>query len=304
MNKTIPTPEGTRDRLFAECAAFRQVERSVTETFRRHGYCEMTTPNVEYYDLVTAAGDPIAQEAMLKIVDRSGKILAMRPDSTLAMGRVVATKLTGLPRPLRLYYNQMVFRSDDANTGARTEIDQCGVELIGASGIRADLEIISLSLAALEACGLQEYHIEIGHAGYVSSLLRELETENGEELLQLAERREFTAYQKRLEPWLHTAAGQALYELPRLFGGPDILDCARKLCAAPGAIAALDYLESLYDVLRTAGLSHRVQVDLAMTQTIEYYTGMIFRGYGRGAADSVLSGGRYEIGRASCRERE
>ena len=174
MSKTIGTPEGTRDRLFAECASFRQVEDAVTEVFRRQGYCEMTTPNVEYYDAISAAGHPLPQEAMMKIVDRTGKILVMRPDCTVAMGRVAATKLTGLPLPLRLYYNQMVFRSDDVNTGARSEIDQCGVELIGAKGLRGDLEVLSMAIAALDACGLTDYHIEIGHAGYFGALVEAL----------------------------------------------------------------------------------------------------------------------------------
>ena len=65
----------------------------------------------------------------MKCVERTGKLLVMRPDNTVAIGRVAATKLSSLPLPLRLYYNQTVFRSDDINTGARTEIDQCGVEL-------------------------------------------------------------------------------------------------------------------------------------------------------------------------------
>ncbi len=55
-------------------------------------------------------------------MDRPGKILVMRPDCTVAMGRVAATKLVGLPLPLRLYYNQTVFRSDDVNTGASKSI--------------------------------------------------------------------------------------------------------------------------------------------------------------------------------------
>ena len=65
MNNTIGTPEGTRDRLFAECRACRQVEKAVTQLFKRRGYCEVTTPNVEYYDMITAAGHPLPQESML-----------------------------------------------------------------------------------------------------------------------------------------------------------------------------------------------------------------------------------------------
>ena len=301
MKKTIGTPEGTRDRLFAECAGCRQVAEAVTNAFRRQGYCELLTPNVEFYDLISTAGHPLSQEAMLKIVDRTGKILVMRPDNTVAIGRVAATKLKGLPLPLRLYYDQTVFRSDDANTGARSEIDQCGVELIGASGLRADLEVLELAISALDACGLEEYHIEIGHAGYFGALLRQLDLpqDQREELRALAERKEYTAYRALLEPCRDTPAGKALWELPRLFGGPEVLEQAKGLCADPEAAEVLGYLETLYSVLQTAGLSHRVRFDLGLIHTIEYYTGMVFRGYGLGAASNVLSGGRYDklIGR-------
>lgn len=296
MKKTIGTPEGTRDRLFAECSSCRQVEQAVTELFRHRGYCEMTTPNVEYYDIIPAAGHPLSQESMMKIVDRTGKILVMRPDNTVAIGRVAATKLSGLPLPLRLYYNQNVFRSDDINTGARTEIHQCGVELIGASGLRADVEVISMAIDVLEACGLKEYHVEIGHAGYFAALLNELglSDEQQQELKALVEAKNFAAYHAYLQPYAQTQAGKALMYLPRLFGGEEVLKKAKELCRDPEALAAISYLEEIYAVLDAAGLSGHVQFDLGLIQNIEYYTGIIFRGFGEGAGSSVISGGRYD----------
>lgn len=296
MQKTIGTPEGTRDRLFAECAACRRVETAVTEVFRRQGYCELTTPSVEYYDMIAAAGHPMSQESMMKIVDRTGKILVMRPDNTVAIGRVAATKLRGLPLPLRLYYNQTVFRSDDVHTGARSEIDQCGVELIGAEGLRADLEVISLAIHALDACGLRDYHIEIGHAGYFGALVRKLELpeETERRLRSLLENKELTAYEAALEDYRSTPAGTALGQLPRLFGGVEVLEQAEKICPDEAAAEVISYLRTLHEVLKSAGLSQRVQFDLGLVHTIEYYTGIVFRGYGQGAAGNVLSGGRYD----------
>lgn len=296
MKKTIGTPEGTRDRLFAECASCRQLAQKVTELFRRRGYCEMTTPNVEYYDIIPAAGHPLSQESMMKVVDRTGKILVMRPDNTVAIGRVAATKLFGLPLPLRLYYDQTVFRSDDINTGARTEIDQCGVELIGASGLRADVEVISMAIDVLEACGLREYHVEIGHAGYFAALLNELglTQEQQQELRDLVEQKNFAAYHAWLRPFAENPAGKALMYLPRLFGGPEVLSKAKELCQDPEALAAVSYLEEIYAVLEAAGVKDHVQFDLGLIQNIEYYTGIIFRGFGEGAGSSVISGGRYD----------
>lgn len=296
MIKTIGTPEGTRDQLFSECSTARQVSSRAVEAFRRHGYSEVTTPNVEYYDAITAAGHPLSQESMLKIVDRTGKILVMRPDNTVAIGRVAATKLQTLPLPLRLYYDQAVFRSDELNTGARSEMEQCGVELLGASGIRADLEVIALAIHVMEVCGLKDYHVEIGHAGYFSSLLNKLplSDEEKETLRDLVEKRDFVAYKAMLERFAETEDGKALLALPRLFGGPEVLQQARLVCGDPGALEAVEYLDALYQVLLAAGLADKVQFDLGLFQSIEYYTGMIFRGYGQGAGSSVLSGGRYD----------
>lgn len=296
MQKTIGTPEGTRDRLFAECAACRRVEQAVTGVFQRQGYSELTTPSVEYYDIIAATGHPLSQESMMKIVDRTGKILVMRPDNTVAIGRVAATKLKGLPLPLRLYYNQTVFRSDDVHTGARSEIDQCGVELLGAESLRADLEVISLAISALDACGLADYHIEIGHAGYFGALVKKLELPEETELglRALLENKELTAYEAALLPYRDTPAGAALCRLPRLFGGVEVLEAAQGICADGEAADVLSYLGTLYRVLKDAGLSERVQFDLGLVHTIEYYTGIVFRGYGQGAAGNVLSGGRYD----------
>lgn len=232
----------------------------------------------------------------MKCVERTGKLLVMRPDNTVAIGRVAATKLSTLPLPLRLYYNQTVFRSDDINTGARTEIDQCGVELIGAQGLRADLEILSMAIDALEACGVTDYHLEIGHVGYFSALLRSLgaDEENQAALRQLVEKKDFVAYRERLKPYRDTEAGKALWNLPRMFGGPQVLEQAKQLTGDEDAKKALSYLEEIYGVLSDAGLSDHVQFDLGLIQNIEYYTGVIFRGFVQGAGSNVISGGRYD----------
>ena len=99
MNWSINTPEGTRDRLFAECRERRQVQGRLTELFARRGYAEVMTPELEFYDLLLQAGTPMPQEQMLKLIDRSGKIMVMRPDSTTPIARVAATKLSTVPLP-------------------------------------------------------------------------------------------------------------------------------------------------------------------------------------------------------------
>ena len=293
MAYVIHTPEGTRDRLFAECRDRRDTQTALTGLFRRRSYSEVSTPEVEFYDLFLRSGNPIPQEPMLKIIDRSGKIMVMRPDCTAPIARVAATKLKHLPLPQRLYYAETVFRSGDQHRGGSSEIAQCGVELIGAAGRKADLEMIAMAVDALRACGLGRFHIELGHAGFFRSLAErmELEEDQVEELRTLIEGKNFAALGDFLASYRNQSAAAALGKLSRLFGGAEVLEEAEALA---GENKALSYLRELYEALCGAGYGKYLRFDLGLVHQIDYYTGVVFRGYAEGAGDAVLSGGRYD----------
>ena len=293
MNYTIHTPEGTRDRMFAECRNRRQIQNALTALFQTRGFAEISTPEVEFYDLFIQSGNPIPQESMLKIIDRSGKIMVMRPDCTTPIARVAATRLKTVPMPLRLYYNETVFRSGAAHTGGSSEIAQCGVELLGAGDREADLEVISLAVEALKKISPDAGHIELGHAGLFKALTDELEIDAGgaEQLRRLIEGKHFAALEDLLRPYEGKRAYQLLTRLPNLFGGTEVLEEAEALV---GPRTELSYLRDLYQVLEQAGYGSFVQFDLGLVHQIDYYTGVVFRGYAQGAGAPVLSGGRYD----------
>ncbi len=293
MNTTMGTPEGTRDRIFAECRERRQVQSALVSCFQRRGYSEVITPEVEFYDLFVRSGNPMRQEAMLKIIDRSGKIMVMRPDCTTPIARVAATKLSSLPQPQRLYYSETVFRSGQAHRGGSSEIAQCGIELIGAAGKRADLEVIANAVDALRACSLENFHIELGHAGFFKALAgsMEMDPETAERMRSLIEGKNFAALNDLLEPYQAQPACKALRRLSHLFGGAEVLREAEDLAGQNEAIA---YLRELSAELSAAGYGSYVRFDLGLVHQIEYYTGVVFRAYVEGAGDAVLSGGRYD----------
>ena len=289
----INTPEGTRDRLFAECQERRQVQARLTRLFRQRGFLEVSTPDTEFYDLFALSGSAIPQERMIKVWDPSGKICVMRPDSTTPIARVAATKLKAVALPQRLYYDQTVYRSNPAHNGGSRELPQCGVELIGAGGKKADVEIIVTAIDALRSCGAARFHVELGHAGYFRELAGRLELgeEAVEEMRALIEGKNFAALNAFLEPHRGNPACAALERLSRLFGGVEVLAQAEKLA---GKTPAVDYLSEVYDELSAAGYGAYVRFDLGMVHQIDYYTGVVFRGYVEGAGDAVLSGGRYD----------
>ncbi len=293
MSIIINTPEGTRDRLFAECQERRQVQARLTRLFRQRGFLEVSTPDTEFYDLFALSGSAIPQERMLKVGDLSGKICVMRPDSTTPIARVAATKLKAVALPQRLYYDQTVYRANPAHNGGSREIPQCGVELIGAKGKKADLEIIVTAIDALRSCGAPKFHVELGHAGYFRELAGRLELgeEKVEEMRALIEGKNFAALTDFLAPYAGNPASAALARLSRLFGGAEVLGQAERLA---GKTPAVDYLSDLYDELSAAGYGQYIRFDLGMVHQIDYYTGVVFRGYVEGAGDAVLSGGRYD----------
>ena len=293
MKFNINTPEGTRDRLFAECQERRQVQAKLTRLFRQRGFLEVSTPETEFYDLFARSGSAIPQERMIKVGDPSGKFCVMRPDSTTPIARVAATKLKAVAMPQRLYYDQTVYRANPAHNGGSREIPQCGVELIGAKGKKADVEIIVTAIDALRCCGAPKFHVELGHAGYFRELAGRLELEDSavEEIRALIEGKNFAALKDFLEPYRGNPACAALEQLSRLFGGVEVLGQAEKLA---GKTPAVDYLSELYDELSAAGYGPYIRFDLGMVHQIDYYTGVVFRGYVEGAGDAVLSGGRYD----------
>ena len=293
MNYTPNTPEGTRDRLFTECRERRQVQGKLVHLFAQRGYEEIITPEVEYYDLFLKSGNPMPQESMLKIIDRSGKICVMRPDCTTPIARVAATKLRDMVFPQRLYYNQTIFRSSTENRGGNNEIAQCGVELIGATGLRADIEMIAMAIDALRICGLDDFHIELGHVDFFRSLAAQMamEPEEEERMRRLIESKNFAALNLLLEPYKGQLASQVLRSLSKLFGDRKILDEAERLS---GPNEALDYLKTVYTELESAGYERYLRFDLGLVHQIDYYTGLVFRGYAEGFGAAVLSGGRYD----------
>jgi ATP phosphoribosyltransferase regulatory subunit len=269
------------------------VQSALTHLFRQRGFAEIITPEVEYYDLFTQQGNRIPQEQLLKITDRSGKLIVLRPDCTTPIARVAATKLKTTVRPQRLYYNQMVFRSGAAHLGNSTEIAQCGVEIIGAGGQKAELEAIALAVDALKACGLEQFHIEIGHAGFYQEVISKMDMaeEVSEQVRACIAGKNFAALSALLADYQDQAACSVLQKLTRLYGGAEVLDEAESLS---GGSETVTYLRQLHRLLELAGYGPYLRFDLGMVSHMDYYTGVIFRGYVEGAGNEVVSGGRYD----------
>lgn len=290
------TPEGTKDVLFRECVVRRRVEDELASFFTARSYREVMTPGIEFYDVFEGLETGILPENMYKTTDQHGRLVVLRPDSTVPIARLAATRLQNLPRPIRLFYNHPVYRSNVQLTGRSDETDEFGIELLGASGLKADLEAISCAAAALERC-VGRYRIEIGHADVFRSLARRLPVseEVREDIRVAIESKNYAELSNLLDPLGDLPAAAAMRRLPRLFGGAEVFEEAAKLMCGEDTLQTLDYLRTLYEALCRMGLSsEQVMVDLGLVQRNNYYTGVVFSAYVEDWGDAVLFGGRYD----------
>ena len=290
------TPDGTRDLLFGECVSRGEAVSRLTTMFRARGYRQVITPGIEFYDVFGSSAAHFPQENMYKLADTRGRLMVIRPDCTIPIARLVATRLAASPMPLRLYYSENVYRVEHDLRGKRNEVFQTGVELIGSNALRSDLEIVELAASGLSDIGGERFRIELCHIGYFKALIDSLDApgETKEQIRQCIEQKNYPALGDLLDPFGAARAALALRYLPRLFGGEEVFEKAYALFDENGARESLDYLRSIYDYLRQLGLEGSVIVDLGLVNQIEYYTGIIFRGYFDGIGEPVLSGGRYD----------
>ena len=296
MNRfRISTPEGTRDLLFASCRALRQTENALRTALEDRGYSEIITPSVEYFDVFAQANPELDQENMLKIIDRSGRICVARPDNTTPIARIAATRLDEAALPVRLYYSQKVFRSVAGGHGHKGEFLQVGAELIGADGLEADQDILSAAFGALTGTGADNFRIELGHAEIYKALIEELSVDEAaaESIRRLIENKSFAALGDALAPYGDRPSAKALRAMPQLFGGMEVLDEVEALTGNVRVLGAVSYLRRLYRALDQAGYGSRIMIDLGLVHEMDYYTGVMFRGYIGGAGAAILSGGRY-----------
>lgn len=296
------TPEGTRDLLFEECAVRKREEDKLRYLFITNGYSEVITPALEFYDVFNMKARSFRQESMYKLIDGKGRLMVMRPDSTMPIARIVATRLKGSKKPLKLFYSQNIYRCNPKLSGRDDEILQTGIEIIGGDEKRADLEALSLAARVLCECGSTDTRLELGDNTFYKYLLYALSLEEDEETVRAFIESKNTP---ELKNWIAEKTetitdgnkkkyAELLLALPRLFGGEEVFETAEKLFCNTELADRLAELKETYNALCRLYDKDSITVDLGLVNKAEYYTGIIFRGYIEEYGQAVISGGRYD----------
>ena len=276
-----------------------------------HGFNRVQTPIFETLDLFTAKSGPGVISQLYAFKDKGERDLTLRPELTAPVMRMIADELRMETKPLRLSYFGQCFRYEEFKTGRYREFFQYGVELIGATGPLAEAEVIALSMDMLEACGLENWYVRIGHVGVLKDILTGLGLSDQ---LQEGQSEPCTASAMRYldkADWdglseLFSKNGvsqeslESLKQLAQLEGGKETLASARTILSDLGIenTEALDELESCVNYVELLSpVIPELQINLCVARGLDYYTGMVFEVHvpELGGEGQVLGGGSYKL---------
>jgi len=290
--------EGVRDILPAELRKRRTIYSTIREVFEKNAYREVITPTLESLELYAGIEGLVDKSEMFKVVDDKGQILVLRPDLTMPIARLAASRFQDSPRPLKFSYLSSAFQSKNSQSLSLKEKTQAGVELIGSASMESDLEMIMLLIKTMQALKIEEPLIDIGHADLINEIFADLKLTEEQKielrkLLAAKNKVGVKNYLKKVD--LSEDAENVLLRLPVLFGNPKkVVSELEEMPLSAETKEVLITLEKLFNKLEDFKLLKYITFDPMLISRHGYYTGLIFKGYAKGYSNLLASGGRYD----------
>ena len=291
---------GFRDFYPPELAARARIFSAWRDVARRYGFVEYDGPPLEPLELYTRkSGDEIVGQ-LYTFRDKGDREVALRPEMTPTLARMVAARANALRKPIRWFSLPQLFRYERQQKGRLREHFQLNVDIIGEPDIAADAELIAVAVDVLRTLGLTA----------------------ADARARVSDRRLFVA--------LMTAIGVTEAQLPTVFAvadkldrepranaerrlaeaglagdvvgavlehvGPTTIDALRRLAAShPGLGEHVDRMERLQSLLTALGVGEWITIDLSIVRGLAYYTGTVFELFdARGEMRAICGGGRYD----------
>ena len=288
-------PAGARDLLPLEVEQKRWINDRLQHKFQTWGYQRIVTSTLEWLDTLTAGG-AIEPERVIQLRNNGEHSLGLRPEVTASIARAAVTRMADNTDPQRLCYRANVFRNaPGGHHGRQLEFYQAGVELLFSGGVLADAETILLLADCLYDLGIPDWSILLGEAGLTRSLLSAFpESIRAEVRSCIANLDRITL--EKLD--LTTELRERALMLFDLRGKPEnVLSKISTLDLDNTARTTVNNLKSLIELLDSS--SERplpLTLDLSLLQTIDYYTGIVFKAVSFQDHQSYIlaKGGRYD----------
>ncbi|ALP05047.1 ATP phosphoribosyltransferase regulatory subunit [Clostridioides difficile] len=255
-------------------------------------YFQIEPQLFEEYDEFTTINNKIPEESMVKVVN--GKVMVLRADITTSIIKSLVPRWEdGLK--LKLFYNSSIYKNK--NTVGIKEIRQIGCEYLGEASVEADREVVKLALKILEKYN-NNFILEVGSSKYIHGLLEELNLNKNCEnqiknLLYTKNTHELKVYIEELK--IKREVKELLSNILSLQGNLyNVIEKSNKFYCNNKMKQALEELKQVNNLIEECNFLDKARFDLSMITMLDYYEGIMFRGYYPNSYKEILSGGRYD----------
>ncbi len=258
------------------------------ELYESHGYSQYKMSKFEEYDLYVRNKSFLLSDNIITFTDMSGKLMALKPDVTLSIVKNVKDSGKGLNK---VYYNENVYRVP-RGTVSYKEIMQTGLECIGKLDAYSLCEVISLAAKSLEKIS-EDFVLDVSDLGIVSCLVDEMtgNAEVKEQLLKCIGEKNVAGIDVVCSLYsIESERAEKLKSLMTMSGKSEELLVL--LEGSECGAAAREFAEIIEILRRKFG--DKIRIDFSVIDDMNYYNGIVFKGFVKGIPSSVLSGGRYD----------
>jgi histidyl-tRNA synthetase len=288
------------DLLPEETGKLRFIEAVAKKTANIHGYKEVITPIVEHYDLLAAKIGEETRKRMYVFKDLGGRQVALRPEFTASIARLVATKMVSIPKPIRLFSFGRLYRYDEPQFGRNREFWQSNFELFGSNRPESDAEILILTNIFLKKIGLLNFYFKISDIGILRGVMNreEINDNNQNLIMHLLDRKRWDDALVKVKE----AGGskdclevfESLFKIRKHYTASVFKDIREILRNYPESLESLKNLYEAKSLAQEGGLAAELFLEAGFARGLEYYTGLIFEIYVPRIDIALCGGGRYD----------
>ncbi len=260
--------------------------------FESYGYEKVAVNLLEEYESYYLHGELFKVDSLLKVIDPSGKLFVLRPDMTMPIAKKFAREKKEYPFNNKVYYSDDVFRIKEGSIGSILKEKQVGIELLGEKNLYSDYEAIKLAVEALKIIS-PKYHIDFSHVKFLEIIFEKsgFNYDEKEEIFEHIQNRAQSELKKILRnKKIEKKIKDILIDIPNLYGTFE--DVIKKV-KSYGIGEFKEIIEELEELRRVLPKVN-IELDISMVNNINYYTGIIFKGYLEGLSQVALQGGRYD----------
>jgi histidyl-tRNA synthetase len=293
------TPKGTRD-FYPDLMRIQNHIFSVwKKTCLAFGYEEYEAPMFEHLDLYTSkSGDEIVSQ-LYNFQDKGGRELALRPEITPSLARMINQKGPSLKLPIRWFSIPRLFRYERMQKGRLREFYQLNMDIMGCDSLIAETDLICAVIEMLKAFGLtqDDFCVGISSRRLLSEILESsgLPAEKIPPVYTVMDKRNKISPEDFRQMLTEIPVSDSVIELINSFFSCQDIEALQKWEGARNAGSALQELEQVFRLLKESGYGSYVQLDLSVVRGLAYYTGVVFEVFDRQKKLRALAGGgRYD----------